>query len=249
MKRLPPLRLLLGLALFGCALLEAEAETVFETNFDDSPPYQEGARLPITLDALGGKWSSELVPGLPIVVSGEESLSTPCSLLLENTGEGFEPGQKATVWRRVNVENAVGAETAKTITRSFAFRISRVDGDEDGFVAVGLPNSGGSIVFAIRIGVGGAVMVWKHRADPEMVGVIEPGKWYEVEIISPNSEVSEAHPVINLYSVKDTERGERIGSSDGLALPPKVSRGGFVLFNNLSNSKIFFDNFLVTLDD
>ena len=187
--------------------------------------------------------------GLPIVVSGEESLSTPCSLLLENTGEGFEPGQKATVWRGVGAENAVGAETAKTITRSFAFRISRVDGDGNEFAAMGLPSTGGNIVFAIRIGVGGTVVVWRNGADPEVVGAIEPDKWYELEIITPNSEGSETHPVINLYSVKDAERGERIGSSDGLALPPKVSRGGFVLFNNLPNSKIFFDNFLVTLDD
>ena len=225
-----------------------EAETVFEANFDESPPYQEGARLPTTLDALGGKWYSDNVAGLPIVVSGEESLSAPCSLLLENTGEGFEPEQKATVWRSVGAENAVGAETAKTITRTLAFRISRVDGNENEFAAVLLPSRGGGFVFTIRIGEGGAVVVLRQGAQPEVLGVIEPGKWYEMEIITPNSGESEAHPVINLYSTQDTKRGERIGSFEALSLP-LVSRGNFVLFNNLPNSKIYFDNFLVTLDD
>lgn len=249
MKPHPPLRLILGLAVIVLVGAPLEAETVFEANFDDTPPYQEGARLPITPDALGGKWYSDNVPGLPIVVSGEASLSAPCSLLLENTGQGFEPEQKATVWRSVDVENAVGVETAKTITRAFAFRISRVDGDENEFAAVLLPGPGGNLVYAIRIGVGGSVVVWKNGVQPEVIGSIEPEKWYEMEIITPNSEESEIHPVINLYSVKDTERGERIGSSDGPPLAPKTSRGAFVLFNNLPNSKIYYDNFLTTLDD
>ena len=246
MKPLSPFRLLLGLALMvGTSL---EAETVFEANFDESPPYQEGARLPT------GKWSSSPVVGLPIVVSGEESLSSPWSLLLENTGESVETGRpawdwKAAAWTRVDMENALGVQTAKTITCSCAFTISRVDGNETEFAAVGIPSTGGNVPFVVRIGVGGTVMVWKHRADPEVLGTIEPGKWYELEIITPNSEGSEAHPVINLYSVKDAERGERIGSSDGLALPPDARRGNLTLFNNLPNSKIFFDNILVTLDD
>lgn len=75
-------------ACFSALLLSTgtflHGETVFEETLDNSPPYEMEGRLPVGFGKiLYGKWYSDSVAGLPIVISAEKSFSEPWSLLLE----------------------------------------------------------------------------------------------------------------------------------------------------------------------
>ena len=228
----------------------AHALPLFEENFDESPPYREGERLPVGFQRISyGRWGSGFVEGFPILVNGENYFSAPFSLVLENMGVEGEPERPADVWAAYGKDNLEEFATTKPTTFSCAFFMTRVDGSEDGCVSVRFATKGGNIIFSVDIGVGGEVGVTMGRDAMEIVGSIKPEQWYFLEVILPDAEESGGRPVVNLYEAKETERGERVGSAEGGVLKADLRYSAFVLSNALPHSKVFFDDFLVTTTD
>lgn len=236
-----------GFLLIGA--INLRAETVFEASFDETPPYTAGGNLPLGYGKIAyGRWYADQKEGISIVTSTENSLSVPLSLMLETGDVPEEPAKVAQVWATLGFDNVSGASLTMPLTLKCAFLATQVEGDEAHCAVLSVNGPSGSPLFSIQIGKGGTVSTRNHETT-DSVGQIVSNRWYFLEILLPNTERPGASPVVNLYEVKGKEPGEKIGSLQLPELKPGAIYTAVVLSNGHPNSKIFFDDILVTTQD
>jgi|GEM_PF-3249566 len=236
-----------GFLLIGVVILRAAP--VFEESFDDSSHYTAGGNLPLGYGQIAyGKWYADRIEGISIVTSEENSLSEPLSLMIETGDLPEEPAEVAQVWATLGFDNVSGASLTKPLTLKCAFLATQVDGDEAHCAVLSVNGPSGSPFFSIQIGMGGTVST-RNQETTDSVGQIVANRWYFLEVLLPDTEQPGASPVVNLYEVKGKEPGEKIGSLQLPELKPGAIYTAVVLSNGHPNSKIFFDDILVTTQD
>lgn len=225
--------------------LHAE-EHVFEANFDD-PIYLAGSELPRGIGKLQyGRWGgSEKESGYSILVTDEKSFSGNQSLLLERTESPSDIDRPAKVWAGFRSDEV---RVANALTFSCVFLVQHHSEGERGSLALTLTGASASALFSIEIDQDGGVGV--HRAgSSEALGSIVADQWYLLEIIAPDPGEPGARAVVNLYTTKEAQRGELIGTVSTSEFPSEFVYAGFWISNTLSPSKVFFDDFQAVIQD
>ncbi len=238
--------LTLGLLLSGT--VDLRAETIFEASFDD-PVYKTGSGLPLGQGKIQhGRWGGEQEKGFSALVADEKALSGSQSLLLERAEVSDETVKPAKVWAGFGPDGSGNMRFTKSLSLSFALLLNRAGEAGGGNVTFTLTGASASVLCTVEIASDGSVRV-RHRGSFDLVGEVVADRWYFLEIVGPDSEQSGARPTINLYEAKGAERGKLIGSAAISEFRPGFVYAGFSLSNTLPQSKIFFDDFRVVIQE
>lgn len=175
------IRLTLVLLLILAALsasLHAELIPLFNENFDDSPPYQDGSRLPLVPGEVKyGRWLSDGITGdASMLISVENFLSAPQGLALR-VGPFAGEASATSVFGELPDSSSNLASIRWKI--NFCFE----DGVIDTPPFFSVRDTDGKNVALLYIGDGGVLR--PNNIDCGII--ISPGVWYTLEIVMPFS--------------------------------------------------------------
>lgn len=229
-----------ALSLAAATPLFAEPVVLFDENFDETPPYKNGGRLPIEPGDLPfGRWHSNATAGnATLLVSQENFLSQPRSLALRvgsGTGEASATGVFA------ELPETVAADAPLRWRVSFCFE--DLSFDTPPFFAV--RDTEGKNIALVYIGDGGFLL--PNNVDSGVT--IEPRTWYTLEIVLP---AQPAPNVKDTYTVNIMENGgEQIYSKAlGFFGPSASGKYAYATVNMKDQSNVLFlDDWRVTVGD
>ena len=230
----------LALSLAAATPLFADPAVLFEANFDETPPYKNGGRLPIEPGDLQlGRWYSNTTSGnATSLVSQENFLSQPRSLALRvgaGTGEASATGVFA------ELPETVAADARLHWRVSFCFE--DLSFETSPFFAV--RDTEGKNIALVYIGDGGFLL--PNNVDSGIK--IEPRTWYTLEIVLP---AQPAPNVKDTYSLNiSANGGEQVYSKElGFFAPSASGKYAYATVNMKAPSNVLFlDDWRVTVGD
>lgn len=221
---------------------------IFDENFDNAPPYSEGARLPEGFKLIHyGGWNAGNNETGTTNISHAVSLSPPHSLAL-STGDS---GGTALVIGRFGRDGAAAFNPHEAITLKFAFNINNPKAILNVKIRETKTQEGGeTIVGFVKLNpVSGEVSAIFGGATKRL-GVVVPDRWYYLELAMPAPQAgSKSEYTVNLY---EEDGATVIASAAGLLANPAT--GNPYSFFQIANYKTpgttaYIDNVTVRIPD
>lgn len=237
MKYKYPILVCLLVLLPACLL---RAETLFDENFDDTPPYGDNGPLPTEAGLLRyGQWQIQEESRDAASTTTEVSLSSPRSLALAYGDNG-----------RTSVSTLLGFDSdgARETTRALRVR-----------VAVNLlPNSSAEVLLYGRdgfLGYAQAVMnenetgyirAWfDHTADANRISIMR-NTWYYIEMDFPDNPNSDSEYQVKVFeSDGTTQIGETVSGHFYIRPSGNTAYRNLNLHSERAGGTVFFDNISV----
>lgn len=222
------------------SLSSLSAETLFKENFDDLP-YVNQKGIPTGLNQIDfGRWEVSLDEGSSALITQEQALSAPQSVVLYKGGASERSGLIA-----------VFGETAsqRGVSHALNARLSfLVTGDNVSEVYIYSAEGGGVLSYAQIVAQEGQWYVrgWFDGAASEQHFPISPGVWYTLEFRLPENPGPESEYELRMWESEQPEPTEPLAKGKFYFPPPEPTAYRLLTVSNQRNdSSIYLDDFLV----